>query len=127
VHALHNIHAALSSDAILVDTQPVSARPAVAANGVTLGTLDMREWLNTIHAVDELTAQTIGAGLYELQHEQHFLMTDTYDTRAECLETVSNWRGTRVSRALARQIAARTSSQLTVQQEVRLRVLGRLG
>jgi hypothetical protein len=93
---------------------------------VTLGTLDMREWLNTIHAVDELTAQTIGAGLYELQHEQHFLMTDTYDTGAECLETVSNWRGTRVPRALARQIA-RTSSQLTVQQEVRLRVLGRLG
>jgi hypothetical protein len=126
VHALHNIHAALAPDAILVDTQPVSARPAVAANGVTLGTLDMREWLNTIHAVDELTAQTIGAGLYELQHEQHFLMTDTYDSGAECLETVSNWRGTRVPRALARQIA-RTSSHLTVQQEVRLRVLGRLG
>jgi hypothetical protein len=126
VHALHNIHTALAPNAILVDTQPVSARPGVAANGVTLGTLDMREWLGTIHAVDELTAETIGAGLYELQHEQHFLMTDTYDTGAECLETVSSWRGTRVSRALARRIA-RTNSHVTVQQEVRLRILGRLG
>jgi hypothetical protein len=125
VHALHNIHAALASDAILVDTQPVSARPAVAANGVTLGTLDMREWLKTIHAVDELIAETIVAGFYELQHEQRFLVTDTYDTGAECLETVSSWRGTRVPRALARHIAT-ASSCVTVQQEVRLRVLGRL-
>jgi hypothetical protein len=126
VHALHNIHAALAPDAILVDTQPVSARPAVAANGVTLGTLDMREWLKTIDAVDELTAETIVAGLYELQHEQRFLITDTHDTGAECLETVSSWRGTRVPGALARKIAT-ASSCVTVQQEVRLRVLGRLG
>jgi hypothetical protein len=126
VHALHNIHAALAPDAILADTQPISARPAVAANGVTLGTLDMHEWLKTIAAVDELTAETIVAGLYELQHEQRFLITDTYDTAAECLKTVNSWRGTRVPHALARQIAT-ASSCVTVQQEVRLRVLGRLG
>ncbi len=60
MHALHNIHAALAPDAILVDTQPVSARPPVAADGVTLGTLDMRHWLDTIHSVDERLAETIG-------------------------------------------------------------------
>ncbi len=66
MHALHNIHTALAPDGILVDTQPVSARPPVAADGVILGTLDMREWLDTIQAVDERFAETIGAGLYEL-------------------------------------------------------------
>ena len=83
VHALHNIHTALAPDAILVDTQPVSARPPVAAVGVSLGALDMREWLETIHAVDELVAETISARLYELQHESLFVVTDTYDNGPE--------------------------------------------
>lgn len=47
MHALHNIHAALAPDATLVDTQPVSARPPVATDGVRLGTLDMRDRLDT--------------------------------------------------------------------------------
>ena len=78
MHALHNIHTALAPDGILVDTQPVSARPPVAGDGVILGTLDMREWLDTIQAVDERFAETIGAGLYELQRESRFVVTDTY-------------------------------------------------
>ena len=57
MHALRNIHSTLAPDAVLVDTQPVSARAPVAAEGVTLGTLDMREWLETIKAVDELVAR----------------------------------------------------------------------
>jgi hypothetical protein len=69
VHALRNIHAALVPGAILVDTQPVSAHPSVTADGTTLGTLDMREWLQTIEAVDERLAETVAAGLYDLQHE----------------------------------------------------------
>ena len=124
MHALRNIHAALTPDAILVDTQPVSARPAVTADGVTLGTLDMREWLDTIHAVDELVAETISARLYELQHESLFVVTDTYDNGPECLETVNGWRGTRVPSGVAQRLAA-TTSAVTVQQEVRLRLLRR--
>lgn len=126
MHALHNIHAALTPDAILVDTQPVSARPAVAADGVTLGTLDMREWLDTIHAVDDLTAETIRAGLYELRHEQRLVVTDTYPNGTDCLESVSDWRGTRVPPDLATRRAT-AASPVTVQQETRLRLLGRLG
>jgi hypothetical protein len=124
VRALHNIHAALVPDAILVDTQPVSAHPPVAADGVTLGTLDMREWHQTIQSVDELFALTIGAGLYELQHESGFVVTDTYDNGPECLEIVGGWRGTRVPHSVSTGLAAITS-QVTVQQEVRLRLLRR--
>jgi hypothetical protein len=126
VHALHNIHAALAPDAIIVDTQPVSARPPVATDGVSLGTLDMRDWLQTIHAVDELVAETIDAGLYELQHESRFVVTDTYDNGPGCLEIVGGWRGTRVPRTLSTRLAA-TNSPVTVQQEVRLRLLQRIG
>ena len=78
MHALRNIHAALAPDGILVDTQPVSASPPVALDGGELGSLDMHEWLDTIHAVDERFAETIAAGLYELEHESWFVVTDTY-------------------------------------------------
>ncbi len=122
MHALRNIHAALATDGILVDTQPVSASPTVALGGGELGSLDMREWLDTIHAVDERTAETIAAGLYELEHESRFVVTDTYDNGPECLEIVSGWRGTRVSLALSQQLAAATS-RVSVQQEIRLRLL----
>ena len=122
MHALHNIHAALAPDAILVDTQPISARPPVAADGLTLGTLDMREWHDTIQAVDELVAETIADGLYELEHESRFVVTDTFDTGTECVETVSDWRGTRVPRALSQRLMVVRAS-VAVEQQVRLRLL----
>ena len=61
MHALRNIHAALVPGAMLVDTQPVGAQPSVAADGAELGTLDLREWLETIKAVDERIAETLAA------------------------------------------------------------------
>jgi len=82
VHALRNIHAALAADGILVDTQPVSASPPVALDGGELGSLDMHEWLDTIHAVDERFAETIAAGIYELEHESRFIVTDSFRQRA---------------------------------------------
>ena len=124
MHALHNIHTALASDAVLVDTQPLSARPPVAAGGAELGTLDMREWLETIRAVDALFAQTIAAGLYQLQHEQRISVTDTFDSGPECLTAAEGWRGTHVPRLLASRLAA-TQLPVTVEQEVRLRLLRR--
>ncbi|MDQ2942327.1 MAG: hypothetical protein M3R21_01500 [Candidatus Dormibacteraeota bacterium] len=124
MHVLHNIHAALTPDGILVDTQPVSARPPVASDGGKLGTLDMRDWLDTIHAVDELVGETIAGGLYELQHESRFVVTDTYDNGPECLEIVGDWRGTRVPPGVSERLAAATPP-VTVEQEVRLRLLRR--
>jgi hypothetical protein len=124
VHALRNIHAALTPDAIVIDTQPVSAHPRVAADGVTLGTLDMRDWLDTIQSVDERFAETLAAGLYELEHESWFVVTDTYDNGPECLDIAGGWRGTRVPFALSQRLAAATS-RVSVQQQVRLRLLRR--
>jgi hypothetical protein len=125
VHALRNIHAALAPDGLLVDTQPVSAHPRVAAAALALGALDMRDWLNTIHAVDERFGETIATGLYELKHEQHFTVTDAFADGPECLETVKSWRGTRVSPSLTSRLQA-TQVTVTVEQEVRLRLLRRL-
>jgi hypothetical protein len=124
VHALRNIHVALALDGVLVDTEPVSARPPVELNGGELGTLDMRDWLDTIHAVDERFAETIAAGLYELEYESRFVVTDSYENGPECLETVSGWRGTRIPSEVAQRLAAATSA-VTVQQQVRLRLLRR--
>jgi hypothetical protein len=124
VHALRNIHAALAPDGILVDTQPVSASLPVAADGVERGSLDMRDWLDTIHAVDERFAETIADGLYGLQHESRFIVTDSYDSGRECLEIVSGWRGTRIPSEMTQRLAAATST-VTVEQQVRLRLLRR--
>jgi 2-polyprenyl-6-methoxyphenol hydroxylase-like FAD-dependent oxidoreductase len=124
VHALCNIHAALAPGAILVDTQPVGGHPPVAADGMMLGTLDLREWLDTIEAVDERITETLAAGLYDAQHERRFTVVDTFDDAPECLETMSSCRCTRVPVALATRIRA-ARPPLTVAQEVRLRLLRR--
>jgi hypothetical protein len=124
VHALRKIHTALARDGLLIDTQPVSTHPRVAA-AVALGTLDMRDWLDTIHAVDERLSETITAGRYELEHEQHFTVTDSFDDGRECLETVSRWRGTEVPASLASRLHE-TRATVTVEQDVRLRLLRRL-
>jgi hypothetical protein len=124
VHALRNIHAALVPAGLLVDTQPLSSHPRVASDGTDLGTLDMREWLDTIRAVDERITEVIAAGFYEMQHEERFVVADAFDNGPECLETVSNWRGTRIPPALVSQLET-TRATVTVEQEVRLRLLRR--
>jgi hypothetical protein len=122
VNALRRIHAALVRDGLLVDTQPVSARPPVQAGRRRLGTLDMREWRKTIAAVDGLVARAVDDGLYVIEDEQRFLVTDTWESGPELVETVSGWRGTRISRTLAeRAVGARPP--VCVHQEVRLRLL----
>jgi hypothetical protein len=122
VHALRNIRAALAPDGLLVDTQPISAHPRVAAADVDLGRLDMREWVATIRAVDECFAETIAADLYELRHEERFIVGDSFDDGRDCLETVSSWRDTRVSTSLTSRLEA-THTSVMVEQEVRLRLL----
>ena len=92
MHALRNVHAALVPTGLLVDTQPRSPQPPVAADGVELGMLDMHEWLDTIGAVDDLIAEVVNAGLYELQHQERFVVTDSFDNGPECLDVVSGWR-----------------------------------
>ena len=122
MNALRRIHAALVPNGLVVDTQPVSARPRVEAGGRQLGTLDMREWRVTIDAIDGLVAETIDAGLFARESARSFIVADTFDDGSELVESVSGWRGTRIPRALARRAAAATPP-ITVHQEVRLQLL----
>ncbi len=122
MHALRRIHAALVPGGLLVDTQPVSARPPVKTGRRRLGTLDMREWLRTIQAVDVLVARTVDDGLYAIEDEQRFLVTDTFDNAPELVEIVSGWQGTRIPRVLSDRVLA-AGSPVGVYQEVRLRLL----
>jgi hypothetical protein len=124
VHALHNIHAALASDGLLVDTQPISAHPRVATREVELGALDMRAWADTIRVVDDRLDETITAGLYDLQAEQRFIVTDRFDDGRACLDTVGNWRDTQVPPSLASDLEE-THTPVSVEQEVRLRLVRR--
>jgi hypothetical protein len=107
---------------LLVDTQPVSARPPVQAGRRRLGALDMREWLKTIEAVDELVGRTVDGGLYVIEDEQRFLVTDTFESGPELVETVSGWQGTRISRTVGERVVA-GRPPVCVHQEVRLRLL----
>jgi hypothetical protein len=122
VNALRRNHAALVPGGLVVDTQPVSARPSVEGGGVELGTLDMREWRRTIDAVDRLVAQTIDDGFFALQAESEFVVTDAFDDGPEMVETVSGWRGTRISDALARRVTSATPP-ISVHQQVRMHLL----
>lgn len=121
VHALRRIRGALEPGAVLIDTQPVSPRPPVAAEG-SLGRVDMRDWLRTVEAVDALLAQMVDAGLFAVEGEQRFIVTDDWDSGPEAAEMIAGWQGTRLSSALARRIAA-AAPPVSIDQEVRLRVL----
>jgi hypothetical protein len=122
VNALRRIHAVLVPGGLVIDTQPISARPPVEADGIELGTLDMREWRRTIDAIDRLVAVTIDYGLFAVEAERRFIVADTADDGAALVDAVSRWQGTTVSHALARRIRAATPP-IDVHQEVRLRLL----
>jgi hypothetical protein len=122
VHALRNIHTALVPGGLTVDTQPVSARPAVTASGVELGTGDMRQWITTVGRLDRLAAETIRDGHFRLSHEERFTVTDSFSSGPECLDLMRGWRDTQVPAGLARRLAT-VETEVELHQEVRLRLL----
>ncbi len=124
MHALRNIHATLVPNGLLIDTHPTGSQPCVAVNGHELGTLDMREWIETINAVDERVEEVTATGLYEKTDERRLVIRSTFDDGPDCLEITGTWRGTRVPQPLADRLAA-IRGQISVDQQVRLRVLRR--
>jgi hypothetical protein len=122
VNALRRIHAALVSGGVLIDTQPISSRPAVETSAGQLGTLDMRGWSTIIRAVDERLAQTIDDGLWTDEGQHRYVVTDTFGSGGELVDTVKDWQGTRISEGLRRRLRT-AAGQTYVHQEVRLRVL----
>jgi hypothetical protein len=122
VDALHRIHAALEPGSPVVDTQPISPGPPVEADGAELGALDMRAWRRLIDEIDQLTVGVIEAGFFAIDHERNLVVTDTYDSGAEFLEVVADWKGTRIPGGLAKRLTA-VATPVSVHQTVRLRVL----
>jgi hypothetical protein len=121
VHALHRIHAALVPDGLLVDTQPVSADPPIRLGETELGRLDMRAWAQLIAAVDRETGRVVDAGLYRLEDERSFTVSDAYDDGPELMSYVRDWKGTKLPPALVRTLR-RTAGPLSLDQEIRLRL-----
>jgi hypothetical protein len=122
VHALRRIHAALLPGGLVVDSQPVSPEPPVEAADGGLGRLDMREWRETIDAVDERVAEAIGLGLFAIESEHTITVPDEFESGAEFIEVVGAWRGTRIPPPVAaRATAARPP--IRVPQEIRLRIV----
>jgi hypothetical protein len=122
VNALTRIHAALVCGGRLVDTQPVSARPPIETEVGALGTLDMREWAQTIETIDRRVEQAIGDGLFAVDEECRFVVSDSYDDGAEFVAEVREWAGTRIEQPFAERLATELRP-VRLHQEVRLRVL----
>jgi hypothetical protein len=122
VHALRRIHAALLPGGLLVDSQPISPEPTVEAADGSLGRLDMREWRETIDAVDGRIAEAIDCGLFAVESEHTITVPDEFDSGAEFIEVVGAWRGTRIPPPVAAR-AAVAGPPVRVPQEVRLRIL----
>jgi hypothetical protein len=124
VDALTRLHAALVPGGVLVDTQPVSPRLPVTLDGEPLGDLDDEQWLEIVAGVDAELAQALAAGLFELRHEERYVVVHEFGSGSECLEVVSSWAGTRVPDEIAARLRA-GSARTTVEQETRLRLFDR--
>jgi hypothetical protein len=122
VNALRAIHAVLTPGGFVVDTQPVSSDPVVEAEARELGRLDMREWGRTIELIDGRFEVAYEAGLFALQVERTFVVTESFGDSTEALTIVRNWDGTRIPAALERRIA-RSRGPVHVHQDIRLRLL----
>jgi hypothetical protein len=122
VDALRQVHAALVPGGLVIDTQPVSAQPSIETEGAGLGTLDMREWAQTIATVDERIDNAIRAGLFALEEERRFIVTDRYDDGADLAGETREWQGTHIDDSLAQQLS-REQRPVLLHQEIRLRLL----
>jgi hypothetical protein len=124
VDALRKLHEALLPGGRVVDTQPLSPRPEVFAAGERIGSLDMRDWAQTIASVDAEIERTLAAGLFALEAERRIVVTDSFDSGVECLEEVREWGGTKVPKALQAKLRA-AHPPVTLEQEVKIRLLAK--
>jgi hypothetical protein len=82
----------------------------------------MRDWARTIATIDGQLERAIGDGLFALDAERRFVVTDGYDGGAEFVAEVRAWAGTHIKDAFAQRLA-QERGPVQLHQEVRLRVL----
>jgi hypothetical protein len=124
VDALTRLHAALVPGGVLVDTQPVGLRLPVALDGEPVGELEDDAWIKMVAAVDAEIDKALGSGLFELRHEERYVVVHEFGSGADCLEVVGDWAGTTVPAEVAARLE-RGEGRATVEQETRLRLLDR--
>jgi hypothetical protein len=124
VDALTRLHAALVPGGVLVDTQPIGLRLPVALDGEPIGELDDDEWLEIVAAVDTEFEKGLAAGLFELRHEERYVVVHEFGSGLECLEVVAGWAGTDAPEEVATCLEG-AAARATVDQETRLRLLYR--
>lgn len=122
MHALRKIRHALVPGGLVIDTQPLSAHPPIEFASGTLGTLDMSEWARTIATIDGRLQQAIELGLFDLERESRYVVTDEYDDGAAFVTVTREWAGTNVSDALAARVSPELG-HVRLHQDVRLRLL----
>ena len=122
MNALRKLHAALACGGLLVDTQPVSIHPPVEAGSRELGTLDLREWGRIIEAIAGRFEAAFRGGLFALEAERSFVVTESFEDAAEMLAIVSQWQGTRIPPDVE-ELVARQQGPVYVHQDIRLRLL----
>ena len=122
MNALRKIHDALVPGGIVIDAQPVSARPPVESGSGPLGTLDMRDWARTIATIDDYVDQTVRDGLFELTETTSYIVTDEYGDGQEFVDVTRGWQGTVVDDAFAERVGSERQP-VRLDQTIRLRVL----
>jgi hypothetical protein len=122
VPALRKLHRALVPGGLVIDTQPLSAHPPIESASGTLGTLDMSEWSRTIATIDARVQQAIDMGLFDLERESRYVVTDEYDDGAAFVTVTREWAGTNVRDALAARVNPE-QGPVRLHQDVRMRLL----
>ena len=122
MHALRKLHHALVPGGLVIDTQPLSAHPPIESANGPLGTLDMSAWARTIATIDGRVQQAIDQGLFDLDRQSRYVVTDEYDDGAEFVTVTREWAGTTVSDALAARVSPEPG-RVRLHQDVRLRLL----
>ena len=105
MHALRNIHAALAPDGSSSTPNPL-VRRSWPPRAVSSGGSNARVARHDPRPRKRI-AKTIAAGIYELEHESTFTVTDSFDDGSECLDIVSGWRGTHLPIGVSQQLAGR--------------------
>jgi hypothetical protein len=72
--------------------------------------------------IDDRFETAIRQGLFAVQEERSFVVTDSFDSAQEMLTIVRGWLGTRIPPALERRVE-REQGAVHVHQDVRLRLL----
>jgi hypothetical protein len=106
VNALSRIHKALVPGGVLLDLHPTVPFATAEAGGATLGRFDEREFVATVRATEAGMEEAVRIGLFEQERELRFDVLDRFEDADELLETVAEWDGFHIPKALARRIRA---------------------